>query len=583
MDLNTSHLIEYLTNITTIQEASVFLEAALQEGLKIAQAQSGIIAIFDYEEGQEAGAEVEILRRYLAYQMAQARTTYAKLGLSLPSVNPLGIWLPKFSTVYEVPATIQAQRLALVVPICVRNSNNPVGFMLLLVKASGKPDFTLAPADQTALNAFSEATANNWLNLRSFTNISHRLDNLVMLTDIAALITANRNLPELLQQIMTTTAQLLEAETCTLMLLDHNTNELVFRVPDTADKQKLREFRQPIGRGICGYVARIGEATIVNDVESDARFNHQVDQSTGFHTRSVVCAPMLAHSKTIGVIEAINKREGKFTKNDVVLLNTLAAQAAIAIENAQLYASLTAERDKLIAKEEEVRRDLSRDLHDGPAQVISGIAMRISIIKKYMQNEPEHVLPELEEVEKVALNTAKDIRTMMFGLRPLMLETQGLIPTLEAYVEKLQTEPWQTHLEVEGFKLPDEGYRRLAHNVENTLFIIIQEAINNIRKHAQPRNVWIRLSYSEKETVIMVQDDGKGFDMDTVSGRYEERGSFGLLNMRERARLINASYYMSSKLGQGTSIIMIMRPEEQTQIITGPLTANLPEMFQTTN
>jgi signal transduction histidine kinase len=314
-------------------------------------------------------------------------------------------------------------------------------------------------------------------------------------------------------------------------------------------------------------------------VEKDVRFNQQVDRSTGFHTHSVACAPMIVRGKTIGVIEAINRREGDFSNSDVALLLTLAAQAAIAIENAELYASLISERDKLIDKEEEVRRELARDLHDGPAQVISGMAMRISLIKKLLSNEPEQVLPELNELEKVALTTAKDIRTMMFGLRPLMLETKGLIPTLEAYVEKLQSEPWGTHLEVEGFKLPDDTYRRLPHGTENTFFIIIQEAINNIRKHAEPKNVWIRLAYSEVETVVMVQDDGKGFDMDLVSGRYEERTSFGLLNMKERSRLINASFFMSSKPGQGTSIIMVIKPRERLQMATGPLTGTLPQLF----
>jgi signal transduction histidine kinase len=240
----------------------------------------------------------------------------------------------------------------------------------------------------------------------------------------------------------------------------------------------------------------------------------------------------------------------------MALLTTLAAQAAIAIENAQLYSELSEERDRLIAKEEEVRRDLGRDLHDGPAQVISGIAMRLAFIKKLLENEPGRVMEKLDEAEKVALTAAKDIRNMMFGLRPLMLETKGLIPTLEAYVEKLQGEAWQTHLEVSGFGDDKNNYIRLEHNIEAAVFIIIQEAINNIRKHAFPRNVWIALEHSKEVTTVMIRDDGKGFDSRSVSDRYDERGSFGLLNMRERARLIGASYDLYSQVGQGTTILL---------------------------
>lgn len=579
MELNTSNLLDFLSQIASVQDANAFLEMSLNEGLQLVHARTGMVVLFDYEEGQEAGTEAELLRRYLAYQVAQTRNTYTKLGLEIPKVNPLSAWLPKTSTVYQLPTNIQADRYVLVMSLEPSNSGQPIGFILILLDRKKDSNFTLNPTDQRVLNSFRLGVANSWLALRSFRNMTQRVDDLVLLTNIAALLTSNHDLPELLQQIMTTTKQMLDVEDCTLMLLDHATNELVFRVPDAHDSSKMREIRQPLGRGICGYVARVGRPEIVNEVANDERFNQNVDQMTGFHTRSVICTPMIVREKIVGVIEGINKRSGKFNNNDLSLLLTLSAQAAIAIENAELYSSLTTERDKLIAKEEEVRRDLGRDLHDGPAQVISAIAMRTGLIKKMLKIQPEQAISELDELEKVAMNTAKDIRTMMFGLRPLMLETKGLIATLEAYVEKLQTESWQSHLEVEGFKISDDNYRRLPHNVENTFFIIIQEAINNIRKHAQPRNVWIRLSYSEKETVVMVQDDGKGFDMESVTGKYEERGSFGLLNMRERARLVNASYYMTSKPGQGTTIIMTWRPEERSQIMTGPLSTNVSLML----
>jgi signal transduction histidine kinase len=408
-----------------------------------------------------------------------------------------------------------------------------------------------------ALSSFCRATSNAWYSLRSLTNVSRRLEDLVLLNEIATAITSNRNLADLLQQIMTTTSQLLRSSACTLMLLDHQTDELVYRLLPSDGREDVKEVRQPAGSGIGGYVARLGEPVIVNNVSTDPRFNASVDAATGFKTRNVMCAPLIVHDTLIGVIEVMNKLDkGAFNNNDMALLTTLAAQAAIAIENAQLYSELSEERDRLIAKEEEVRRDLGRDLHDGPAQVISGIAMRLAFIKKLLENEPGRVMEKLDEAEKVALTAAKDIRNMMFGLRPLMLETKGLIPTLEAYVEKLQGEAWQTHLEVSGFGDDKNNYLRLEHNIEAAVFIIVQEAINNIRKHAFPRNVWIALEHSKEVTTVMIRDDGKGFDSRSVSDRYDERGSFGLLNMRERARLIGASYDLYSQVGQGTTILL---------------------------
>jgi signal transduction histidine kinase len=214
---------------------------------------------------------------------------------------------------------------------------------------------------------------------------------------------------------------------------------------------------------------------------------------------------------------------------------------------------------------------------------MAGVAMRIAFIKKLFENEPGRVMGALDEVEKVAQQAAKDIRTMMFGLRPLMLESMGLIKTLEAYVEKLKTDPWETHLVVSGFgdTEDEENQIRLPLNAESTIFIIIQEALNNIRKHAEPKNVWIELQRGDRETIVIVRDDGKGFDSRAVAESYTERGSFGLLNMRERARLINATYDLHSQLGQGTTIMLTLVNTNPHQFGTSPLSVSLPTFSNT--
>lgn len=587
--LNTSYLNEYLTNLPLLQVPSSLLQTALNEGLRIGRSQTGLIAFFDYEEGREAGEEIGTLRQFFAYEAARAKAIAAQRGLGTSDLNPLTLWLPKSPTVKTISSESGLRRV-LIMPISNPSNGIANGFMLVLLphneREVGTGSLTLTTEELSVLLAFSRATGNAWYSLRSLTNVSRRLEDLVLLNEIATAITSNRDLSDLLQQIMSTTSQLLRSGACTLMLLDNKTDELVFTIPEGEKSDKLKEYRQPAGRGISGYVARIGEPVIVNDVTNDPRFNPQVDASTGFKTRNIMCAPMIVRDKLIGVIEVINKLDKtNYNNNDMALLTTLAAQAAIAIENAQLYADLKDERDRLVAKEEEVRRDLGRDLHDGPAQVISGIAMRIAFIKKLFENEPSRVMEQLDEVEKVALKASKDIRTMMFGLRPLMLETKGLIPTLEAYVEKLLTETWQTHLEVSGFGDNEDNYVRMPYNSEAAVFIIIQEAINNIRKHAAPNNVWIVLERQATFTSVMIRDDGKGFDSRAVAERYDERGSFGLLNMRERARLIGATYDLFSQPGQGTTILLNIQHSDPHQVngtgnvlgVTGPLATPVTE------
>lgn len=565
--LTIAHLNEYLTNLPLLQIPSSLLQAALNEGLRMARTQTGLIAFFDYEEGREAGDEIQLLRQFFSTEAARARAQHTRSGTQPlgPDENPLTLWLPKAPMLRSM-STDKGLRRVLVLPIANPSNGLPNGFMLLLLPLNDRESLTgsltLGSEELAALSSFCRATGNAWYSLRSLTNVSRRLEDLVLLNEIATAITSNRDLTDLLLQITNTTSQLLRSSACTLMLMDHATDELVFKIPEGEKSDKLQEYRQPAGSGISGYVARIGEPVIVNDVTNDPRFNPQVDANTGFKTRNVMCAPMIVRDKLIGVIEVINKLDKTpYNNNDLALLTTLAAQAAIAIENAQLYADVKDERDRLLAKEEEVRRDLARDLHDGPAQVISGIAMRASFIKKLLEHEPDKAKTQMDELEKTALRCAKDIRTMLFGLRPVMLETKGLIPALETYVEKLQSEPWLTHLDVHGFGEGPDNYKRLLPNTESVIFIIIQEAVNNIRKHAGPKNVWVSLDYNEEYTTVIIRDDGKGFDSRAVTERYDERGSFGLLNMRERARLIGASYDLVSQPGHGTTI-MLMAPHE---------------------
>jgi signal transduction histidine kinase len=561
--LNLAHLPEYLTNLPLLQIPSSLLQAALNEGLRIARTQTGLIAFFDYEEGREAGDEIHLLRQFFASETARARAQMVRTTQPAPNdENPLTLWLPKTPMLRSMSTDLGLRRV-LVLPIHNPSNGLANGFMLVLLPRNDREpltgSLTMSAEQLAALTNFCRATGNAWYSLRSITNMARRFEDLVLLNEIATAITSNRDLTDLLSQIMSTTTQLLRSSACTLMLMDHNTDELVFKLPEGEKSEKLREFRQPAGMGISGYVARIREPVIVNDVTNDPRFNPSVDANTGFKTRNVMCAPMIVRDNLIGIIEVMNKLDmTPYNNNDLALLTTLAAQAAIAIENAQLYADVKDERDRLLAKEEEVRRDLARDLHDGPAQVVSGIAMRAGFIRKLMDHEPDKAREQIEELEKTALRCAKDVRTMLFGLRPVMLETKGLIPALEAYVEKLQTDPWQTHLEVQGFGDNPDSYRRLPPNTESAIFIIAQEAINNIRKHAEPKNVYITLDYSDEYTTVIVRDDGKGFDSRAITERYDERGSFGLLNMRERARLIGASFDLVSQPGQGTTIMLMI-------------------------
>lgn len=149
------------------------------------------------------------------------------------------------------------------------------------------------------------------------------------------------NLPELLNAIMASAAELLDAETSSLMMLDEATNEFTFEVATGESGEEVKQLRVPADQGIAGWVLRHNQPAVVDDVRSDPRFYGQIDQSSGFQTRSLLAVPLRIRDQTIGVVEVINKRGDRpFTGRDQELAAALAAQAAVAIDNARLYQKL---------------------------------------------------------------------------------------------------------------------------------------------------------------------------------------------------------------------------------------------------
>jgi sigma-B regulation protein RsbU (phosphoserine phosphatase) len=133
--------------------------------------------------------------------------------------------------------------------------------------------------------------------------------------------------------------EVMEADACSLLLLDEETGELVFRVALSEVGDKIKEMRRPVGQGVSGWVAATGQAALIPDAYADERFDPSTDQATGYRTRSILCVPLMVRDRLIGVSQLINKLSGEaFTQEDLELFRLLSAQVAIAVENARLHA-----------------------------------------------------------------------------------------------------------------------------------------------------------------------------------------------------------------------------------------------------
>lgn len=435
------------------------------------------------------------------------------------------------------------------VELSLRGNNQTVG-LLHLVVTEGEPD-TTAPLHQEEdmVVLVVRALGGEADKLAMLRRAEQDLRELHLLYQVGQSLSANLDLPSLLEEIKRQIPDVMSAERCSIMLLDEQKRELVLDAPD-GNSGDVREFRIPLDRGIAGWVATNGIGQIVNDVGQDPRWFDGIALATDFVTRSILCAPMKHGDRVVGVMQVLNKRSGEpFNEQDLRLLTTLAAQAAIAVENARLVRNLKEERDRLLTKEAEVRADIARDLHDGPTQSVAAIAMNIEFVKRLLRAMPERVPQELDVLAELVQKTSHDIRTLLFELRPLGLETQGLLATLQQYVSRFR-DPSGMQLRLEA----PASIPRLPVEVEAAIFIIVQEAVNNARKHAGAPEVTIYLYQEEDTLVASVRDRGRGFNLAAVDATYINRGSLGLLNMRERARLIGGEYRIRSAEGLGTTV-----------------------------
>jgi signal transduction histidine kinase len=205
-----------------------------------------------------------------------------------------------------------------------------LGVLQLLNKPNG---FT--PEDQEVLGLLASQTGVALANAQIYDGLRTNLDRLSRLMKVGTAISSELDLDALLRTISQTTSHLLQAERSTVFLVDRVRGELWSRVAEGLDQQ---EIRIPMHAGIAGSVASAGTPVRISDAYTDPRFNPEVDKRTGFRTHNILCAPMRnARGQVIGVFQVLNKRGGDFTALDEQLLSSLSSQAAVAIENAQLY------------------------------------------------------------------------------------------------------------------------------------------------------------------------------------------------------------------------------------------------------
>ncbi len=318
-------------------------------------------------------------------------------------------------------------------------------------------------------------------------------------------------------------------------------------------------LRLPAQSGVLAVAIEKTDPVIIDDPREDPELAKIVAM---YGCKQAIVVPLRAGFESYGLLVLGSPEPETYSPDFQDLLVAICNQAVMAIQNANLYQNLMEEKDRLVTVEEDARKKLARNLHDGPTQTIAAIAMRLNYIRMLVEREPEKSLDELKQLEELARKTTKEIRQMLFTLRPLILETQGLIPALEQLKQKVsETDP----LPVIHLELNKEAEALLNKEAQGAIFYITDEATTNVRKYAKAKNLWIRLSQRGMNVIAEIEDDGIGFNVAAMEANYANRGSLGMINLRERAMLVKGKTVIKSAPGQGTKVtvtIPVASPDE---------------------
>lgn len=213
---------------------------------------------------------------------------------------------------------------------------------------------------------------------------------------------------------------------------------------------------------------------------------------------------------------------------------------------------------KIIEAQEEERRRLSREIHDGPAQLLAHVLLGSEIVERVHRDQgPVETKKEIGRFRELVRNALYDVRRIIYDLRPMSLDDLGLVPTVDKYLERLKEQfPGVTIT----FRAIGEA-SRLSEKMEVALFRLVQEAVQNACKHSEGHEIRVLIEFKRDDILLLIKDNGKGFDPDQVSEK-----SFGILGMKERVEMLEGHLEIRTKIKEGTTIVVkipIMREEEE--------------------
>jgi signal transduction histidine kinase len=389
------------------------------------------------------------------------------------------------------------------------------------------------------LATFANQAAISLDNARLYGELQSRLEEMVGLQRLGTLLLEEHDFDRVLQSICQQLQRLTDAGGVGLALLEEDPRFLEMRTVVGPSADVLRGTRIPTEGSFAAEALRSNRSQRSDDAQNDPRgYRHSLVLG---NTRTILSVPMKTRLRTVGVLSVYNKEgEGGFTDRDAELATFFANQAAAAIENARLY-----EQTREYAVVEE-RNRLARELHDSVTQNLFSVTLLSEAALNLLdRDDPLKARERLERANELAQGALAEMRALIFQLRPMTLQEEGLLSAVKKHLSALRSRNGQVvELQVTGSE------RRLPAPIEDAAFGILQESLNNVVKHANAPRAQVNLIFDVDCLRVSTTDNGVGFD----PAAPRPMRTLGMSSMRERAEGVNGRLMVESAPGRGTSV-----------------------------
>lgn len=365
-------------------------------------------------------------------------------------------------------------------------------------------------------------------------------------------LTQSLELDTVLHTLLADLAQLINCDTSSVRLME-GSHLIVGEVHGRQDAAAGYNLVNLAGDHPLKVIAESGHSLFIEDTATFESWDEQLGRPD--ELRSWLGVPLLAGGRFIGVYTAGSGKARHFEERHLLLAEMLAGQAAIAVQNARLYAQVRISRERLryltkevVTAQEEERRRISRELHDEAGQALTALKIGLDIMQAGLPAEQAMLRDQLSEAIALTDDTMEQIRLLAHDLRPPALDALGLNLSLESFCADFARRTGLV-IQYDGCELP-----ALADAARISFYRFLQEALTNAAKHAQAREIWVTLKQTMDLVCLSVRDDGRGFEMGDEFGSIRS-GGVGLIGMQERFELLGGQLVIRSKPDEGTELL----------------------------